>query len=86
MKNSDQIISSALESDEFEDRSDTGAELELRPLVFGAAQHGQRLDLALVDLVPEFSRSYLQQLIDGGSLTVNDAVVRRVYLGEHFKM
>ncbi len=80
MKNSDQIISSALESDEFEDRSDTGAELELRPLVFGAAQHGQRLDLALVDLVPEFSRSYLQQLIDGGSLTVNDAVVRKASL------
>ena len=70
MKNSNPIISSDLESDESEDRSDPGSELELRPLVFGAAQHGQRLDLALVELVSEFSRSYLQQLIDGGSLTL----------------
>ena len=80
MKNSNPIISSDLESDESEDRGDTGAELELRSLVFGAAQHGQRLDLALVELVSEFSRSYLQQLIDGGSLTLNGAVVRKASL------
>ncbi len=77
MKNSNPIISSGPDNDEFEDRSDSGAELELRPLVFGEAQHGQRLDLALVELVPEFSRSYLQQLIDGGSLILNGAVVRK---------
>ena len=31
-----------------------------------AAQHGERLDRALAALVPEFSRSYLQQLIEAG--------------------
>jgi 23S rRNA pseudouridine1911/1915/1917 synthase len=51
--------------------------LELRRLVFGAAQHGQRLDRALVDLVPEFSRSYLQQLIELQSVVVNGNVVRK---------
>ena len=31
-----------------------------------AAHHGERLDRALAALVPEFSRSYLQQLIEAG--------------------
>ncbi len=33
--------------------------------------HGWRLDRALVDVVPEFSRSYLQQLIESDAITVN---------------
>ncbi|MGE0331294.1 MAG: RluA family pseudouridine synthase [Ramlibacter sp.] len=43
----------------------------MRPLVIGAALHGQRLDHALVALAPEFSRSYLQQLIKAGAVTLN---------------
>lgn len=74
MKNSQAIISGELDSDDIEDRGDTGPDVELRHLVFGEAQHGHRLDRALVELVPEFSRSYLQQLIDLEGVTVNGVV------------
>lgn len=77
MKNSELIISRGLDAEELEDRVETGPDLELRPLVFGETQHGLRLDQALVELVPEFSRSYLQQLIDLGAVTVNGAVLRK---------
>ncbi len=77
MKNTDLIISSELNGEDMEDRGDTGADVEFRNLVFGEAQHGQRLDRALVELVPEFSRSYLQQLIDLNGVTVNGKVVRK---------
>jgi 23S rRNA pseudouridine1911/1915/1917 synthase len=54
---------------------DEGAELEeaveRRAFDIGPAQHGQRLDLALVTLVPEFSRSYLQQLIEAGCVALD---------------
>jgi 23S rRNA pseudouridine1911/1915/1917 synthase len=36
-----------------------------------------RLDRALVDLVPEFSRSYLQQLIELGSVSINHQAVQK---------
>lgn len=71
------IISGGLDSEEPEDRADTGPDVELRQLVFGSAQHGQRLDRALVELVPEFSRSYLQQLIDLGGVTINGIVIHK---------
>lgn len=74
MKNSKLIISGGLESEEPEEQADTGPEFELRPLRFGPAQYGLRLDRALVELVPEFSRSYLQQLIDLGAVTLNGVV------------
>lgn len=77
MKNSGLIISGGLDGDDPEDRGDTGAEFELRPLQFGADQHGLRLDQALVALVPEFSRSYLQQLMELGAVSINDAVVAK---------
>ncbi|WP_341904603.1 RluA family pseudouridine synthase [Polaromonas sp. YR568] len=41
-------------------------QVEHRDVVVPSAQHGARLDLALATLVPEFSRSYLQQLIAAG--------------------
>lgn len=77
MKNSELIISSGLDSEDPEDRADTGPDAELRQLVFGEAQHGLRLDQALVELVPEFSRSYLQQLIDLEGVTINGKVARK---------
>ncbi len=77
MKKSNLIISGGLDSEDTQDRPDAAMDLELRHLVFGEAQHGMRLDLALVDLVPEFSRSYLQQLIDLAGVVVNGAVVRK---------
>lgn len=52
--------------------AEEGAELveasEARAFTIGVAQHGQRLDRALAALVPEFSRSYLQQLIEAGAV------------------
>ena len=77
MKNTELIISSGLEAEDPEDRADTGPDVELRHLVFGEAQHGLRLDQALVELVPEFSRSYLQQLIDLEGVSINGKVARK---------
>ncbi len=51
------------------------ADLEVRVGRVGVHQHGVRLDRALVDLVPEFSRSHLQTLIDEGLAQVDDRVV-----------
>ncbi|MDO8249148.1 MAG: RluA family pseudouridine synthase [Rhodoferax sp.] len=77
MKNTELIISSGLDSEDPEDRADTGPDVELRHLIFGEAQHGLRLDQALVELVPEFSRSYLQQLIDLDGVTINGKLIRK---------
>jgi 23S rRNA pseudouridine1911/1915/1917 synthase len=60
-----------------DDSADGGADVEQRELVMGAGQHGLRLDRALADLVPEFSRSYLQQLIATGAVRVNAATVTK---------
>lgn len=46
-------------------------EFELRKAVVPAESHGQRLDIALVQLVPEFSRNYLQQLVGSGAVAHN---------------
>jgi 23S rRNA pseudouridine1911/1915/1917 synthase len=56
-------------SDEFTGLAEP--ESELRQVVVGVAQHGTRLDRALVELVPEFSRSYLQQLLSQGLVSLN---------------
>ena len=50
---------------------ETGAESELRQLAVPAEQHGERLDRALAQLVPEFSRNHLRQLIEAGAVQVN---------------
>ena len=50
-------------------------EIESRALTIPQAQHGWRLDLALVQLVPEFTRSYLQQLIDSGAVQLDGRTV-----------
>ena len=55
----------AAESDEGADPVESS---ELRPFTVGQAEHGQRLDRALAALVPEFSRNYLQQLIEAGAV------------------
>ena len=57
--------------------SDTGAEVEWRDLVAGVAQHGQRLDKVLAEGLAEFSRSYLQQLIDEGAVSVNGSIASK---------
>lgn len=61
----------------FEDVVDAGPESELRAFLVDASQHGERIDRALAALVPEFSRSYLQQLIEAGAVMVNGRCVTR---------
>lgn len=69
-----------------EDDAEAGPDSESRPFQIGPPQHGWRLDQALAALVPEFSRSYLQQLIEACAVVLGDAVcrkpARRVKAGE----
>jgi len=60
--------------DEFQDETSTDLAVtakisEVRELLVPAELHGQRLDRMLVAGVPEFSRSYLQQLLEDGAVT-----------------
>ena len=71
------IISSPPELDELDEFQDeTSFETvipakvsEVRELVVPPELHGHRLDRMLVAGVPEFSRSYLQQLLEGGAVS-----------------
>ena len=65
-------------SDELEESSEVdAAQAELREHVASIEQHGVRLDKALVDWVPEFSRSYLQQLLAQGAVQLNGQVATK---------
>lgn len=57
----------AFDSDDNAESDALDAAVEVRPVAFGSHEHGLRLDQALAQLVPEFSRSYLRQLIDAGA-------------------
>jgi 23S rRNA pseudouridine1911/1915/1917 synthase len=60
------------------DEADIHADaMELRQVILGPGQHGIRLDKALAEVVHEFSRSYLQQLIEAGHVSVNNVVARK---------
>jgi 23S rRNA pseudouridine1911/1915/1917 synthase len=63
------------EPDDFADPSELGH--ELRTFEVPVSLHGQRVDRVLVELVAEFSRSYLQQLVDDGAVLVNGAPARK---------
>jgi 23S rRNA pseudouridine1911/1915/1917 synthase len=54
-----------------DEAEDLGPESDVRLLQVTAALHGERLDKALAACVNEFSRSYLQQLLEAGYVTVN---------------
>ena len=91
MKQLPSIISTAPLADTPEAADhDEGVELsaasEVRAFVIGPGEHGQRLDRALASLVPEFSRSYLQQLIDAGMVEIQGRVLTKpsatVHAGE----
>ncbi len=55
----------------------TEVAVEQRAWMIPVALHGQRLDRALSELVPEFSRSYLQQLIESGAVTQGALILRK---------
>lgn len=58
-------------SDDAHDDADSAVDVELRQVSVPLESHGARLDRALALAVPEFSRSYLQQLIAAGSVQLN---------------
>lgn len=62
---------------ESDEQDDVVVDAEWRKVAVEASQHGERLDRALADAVPEFSRSYLQQLIELGMVSVNAREVRK---------
>lgn len=72
------IISSDIlaTSSEYADTPE-GEAAEQRLLFAGIAQHGERLDRALAVSVAEFSRSYLQLLIEAGKVQVNEKTVAK---------
>lgn len=51
------------------DSGASSALAEIRKIVVDSTFHGQRLDKMLVATVPEFSRSYLQQLLEDGAVS-----------------
>ena len=66
----------SLEDESFEvDAGGALAAPEVRVLCMGMQQHAQRLDRALAESVPEFSRSYLQQLLALGAVSLNGVPV-----------
>lgn len=80
MRNSKTIISTTPTSLDFESAEPADQEFERRQLLLGPTHHNVRLDKVLSDLVPEFSRSYLQQLIDAGNVLVNGKAARKASL------
>lgn len=82
---------SAVSAAELPDEDDPGAsDAECRAAVVDAVGHGKRLDLWLVQLVPEFSRSYLQKLIDAGHARVDGRALttasRKLTLGQRVEI
>jgi 23S rRNA pseudouridine1911/1915/1917 synthase len=80
LKLSKSIISAEISSDPLKSEADTDFAQDLdtsetREFVCGEEQHGMRVDSALAQLVSEFSRSYLKQLIEQGSARLNGKVV-----------
>lgn len=71
MKQSIDIISGASDSCEPDEVQDLSVDIEFRQVAVPLNQHGDRLDRTLVALVSEFSRSYLQQLIELGLVKLN---------------
>lgn len=67
-----------------------GAEVEQRELIATAEHHGQRADKVLALGVSEFSRSYLQQLLADGAVTLNGKILlkpsAKVSLGDQLRV
>ena len=83
MKLSKSIISTESSAEHLKSEADTDFAQDLdtnetREFVCSEAQHGLRVDNALVQLVSEFSRSYLKQLIEQGSARLNGQTVVKV--------
>ena len=69
------------------------SEVELRDLHVPASMNGERLDRALATLLPEFSRSFLQQMLADGCVAQQGPAPRlmtkasaKVRMGEHYQV
>ena len=62
---------------ESHEEADGTLEAELREASMPISAHGERLDRALAGIVPEFSRTYLQQLIESGAVRLNGQLSSR---------
>jgi 23S rRNA pseudouridine1911/1915/1917 synthase len=83
LKLSKSIISSESSTDQLKNEAEMEFAQDLeanetREFVCSDVQHGLRVDNALVQLVSEFSRSYLKQLIEQGSARLNGQIVTKV--------
>ena len=65
-------ILAELESD------DLAPEVEVRELTITTELHRQRLDRALVSLLPEFSRNHLKHMIEDGCVSLDNQVLTKV--------
>jgi 23S rRNA pseudouridine1911/1915/1917 synthase len=70
-------LSRADDAGAIEDAGDAGPDVEVRTFVIDAGHHGERLDRALAALAPEFSRSFLQQLIEAGAVTLGGSAATK---------
>ena len=72
------IISSPISTDsatnDVQGDAESGTQSELRQVSAPLQSHGERLDRTLAEVVPEFSRSYLQQLVAAGAVQINGVV------------
>lgn len=80
MKKSQRIISVAPDGEDADGVAELTPDCEIRDCTVNAELHGLRLDHALVRLVPEFSRNYLQQVIEAGDLVRNGKRCRKAAL------
>ena len=76
----------AAEAADVDEAADPAADAEQRSAIVERSAHGERLDKWLVSLAAEFSRTYLQTLIEGGQVRVDGRVVtacaRRLAAGQ----
>ena len=90
MKQTEAIISATPPGLLVDEGEEPGPESDIRILQVSAAQHGERLDKALAGQVTEFSRSYLQQLLETGLVTLNGVVCtkasQKVKAGERISL
>lgn len=86
----DDSLHKALDSEVEAPAEPESQDVERRSELIDTALHGQRLDKALVAMVPEFSRSYLQTLIDRGLVKVDgepaSSAARRVRVGQRLEV
>jgi 23S rRNA pseudouridine1911/1915/1917 synthase len=59
------------------DDMDETVHSEIRQVAVPSSGHGQRIDRALAEAVPEFSRNYLQQLIEQGVVKIGSNPVSK---------